>query len=81
MLQLPHEAGSVYFLVERLQLPCNLIFKGGMKHAACWAMKYSPNDAEFARLRRTRTDVHPLQVCPVRGVDPLNLQVRGVFTL
>ena len=27
-----------------------------------------------------RTQIHPLQVCSVRGVDPLNLLVRSVFT-
>ena len=41
----------------------------------------APSDAQFARLLRTRTDFHPLQICPVRGVDPLNLLVRDVFTL
>ena len=40
-----------------------------------------PSDTQFAHLWRTRTDFHPLQVCPVRGVDPVNLLVRSVFTL
>ena len=39
------------------------------------------NDAQLAHLWCTRTNFHPLQVCPVRGVDPLNLLVRDVFTL
>ena len=40
----------------------------------------APNDAQFAHLWCTRTDFHPLQVCTMCGVDPLNLLVRGVFT-
>ena len=32
-----------------------------------------PNDAQFAHLWCTRIDFLPLQVCPVHGVDPLNL--------
>ena len=40
-----------------------------------------PSDTQFAHLWRTRTNCHPLQVCPVRGVDPVNLLVRSVFTL
>ena len=48
----------------------------GTKHT--W--NRAPGDAHFARLWRTRTDFHPLQVCAVRGVDLLNLLVRGVFT-
>ena len=39
------------------------------------------SDAQFARLWRTTTESHPLQVCRVRGVDPLNLLVRGVCLL
>ena len=35
----------------------------------------APNDAQFARLRHSRTEIHTLQVCPVHGVDPLNLVV------
>ena len=38
------------------------------------------NDAQFMRLWHTRTDFHPLQVCPVHIVDPQTLLVRGVFT-
>ena len=34
------------------------------------------SDARFARLWRTRTEIHPLQVCPVRGTDPLNWPAR-----
>ena len=41
----------------------------------------APNDAWFACLSHTRTEIHPLQACPVCGIDPLNWQVRGVFTL
>ena len=41
----------------------------------------APSDAQFACLWHTRTSFHPLQVYPVHGVDPLNLLVRGVFTL
>ena len=41
----------------------------------------APKDAQIARLCRNRTNFHPLQVCPVTGVDPLNLLARGVFTL
>ena len=41
----------------------------------------APNDAQFTCLRHTRTEIHPLQVCPVCGVDPLNLLVTDVFTL
>ena len=48
----------------------------GTKHT--W--NRAPSDAQFVRLWRTRTDFHPLQVCAVRGVDLLNLLVRGVFT-
>ena len=40
----------------------------------------APNDTQFAHLGCTRTDFHPFQGCHVRGVDPLNLLVRGVFT-
>ena len=40
-----------------------------------------PSDALFARLSRFRTEIHPLQVCPVCGIDPLNWPVRGVFTV
>ena len=29
----------------------------------------------------TLTEIQPLQVCPVRGTDPLNWQVSGVFAL
>ena len=29
----------------------------------------------------SRTKIHPLQVCPVHGIDPLNWLVRGVFTV
>ena len=39
------------------------------------------NDARFVSLWRTRTENHFLEVGSVRGVDPLNLAVRGVFTL
>ena len=41
----------------------------------------APNDAQFARLWRTRTESHPLQVGHVPAVDPLNLVASGVFTL
>ena len=34
------------------------------------------SDARFARLWLTRTEIHPLQVCPVRGTDPLNWPAR-----
>ena len=36
----------------------------------------APNDAQFARLWRIRAEIHPLQVCPVHGVHPLNLLVE-----
>ena len=39
------------------------------------------SDTQFACLWCTRTEIDPLQVCPVSGVDPLNLLVKGVFTL
>ena len=32
----------------------------------------APNDARFAHLLHTRTKIHPLQVYPVHGMDPLN---------
>ena len=41
----------------------------------------APNDAWFACLLCTRTEIHPLQVCPVREVDPQNWLVRGLSTL
>ena len=41
----------------------------------------APNVAKFAHLWCTTTDFHPLEVCPVHGVDLLNLLVKGVFTL
>ena len=41
----------------------------------------APNDAQFARLWRTRTSIRPLEVCPELGVDPLKFVVRGAFTL
>ena len=52
-------------------------------HTQRFAMNGAPNDTQFVHFWRTRTDFHPtpLQVCPVPGVDPLNLLVRGVFTL
>ena len=40
----------------------------------------APNGARFVRLCRTRTEIRPLQVCPVRGIDPLNGLARAVFT-
>ena len=36
----------------------------------------APNGARFVCLWGTRTEIHPLQVCPVRGIDPLNWLVR-----
>ena len=41
----------------------------------------APSEAQFAHLWLARAEIHPLQVCPLRGVDPLYLLVRGVFTL
>ena len=35
----------------------------------------APNDARFGRLSGTMTDIHPLQVCRVRRIDPLNCLV------
>ena len=40
-----------------------------------------PSDARFTCLWCTRTKIHLLQVCPVHGVDPVNLLVRGMFSL
>ena len=59
-----------------------------MSECALYKLKWTltvaaraPNDAQFARLLRTRTEIHPLQVCPMRGVDPPTLLLWGVFTL
>ena len=41
----------------------------------------APNDAQFACLGCTRSEIHLLQVWPVCGGDPLNLLVKSVFTL
>ena len=38
------------------------------------------SDAWFACLWHTRSEIHPLKVCPVCRTDPLNWLVRGVFT-
>ena len=54
----------------------------GCHHHHCHAYHHrAPNDTPFARLWRTRTEIHPLQVCPVRGIDPLNWPVRDVSLL
>ena len=37
----------------------------------------APNDAQFARLWHAGTKIHPLQICPVHGIDPLNWLERG----
>ena len=34
----------------------------------------APKDARFTHFWCTRTEIHPLQVCPVCGIDPLNWQ-------
>ena len=39
-----------------------------------------PKDTHYAHLWHTRNENHPLQVCWLCGVDPLNLLARGVFT-
>ena len=39
----------------------------------------APSDTQFACLWHTRANIHPFQVCPLHGVNPLNLVVRGVF--
>ena len=36
----------------------------------------APNDTQFACLWHTRTQIHPLEVCPVDRVVPLNLPVK-----
>ena len=54
-----------------------------------WLLWRNPQEPQSSQWRsvcaswRTRTDFRPLQVCPVHGVEPLNLLVRGVcvFTL
>ena len=41
--------------------------------SVCYAHKgigRTPNDAQFARLWYNRTEIHSLQVCPVRGDNP-----------
>ena len=38
----------------------------------------APNDTQFVRLQCIWTEIHPLQVCPVHGVDPLNFIVWSV---
>ena len=51
-----------------------------------WTVHHSqiraPNEALFAHLwcTRSRTKIHPVQVCPVRGIDPPNWLV-GVCLL
>ena len=40
----------------------------------------APNDTQFAHLWRFRMENRPLQVCPMQGVDPLNL-IEGVRLL
>ena len=54
-----------------------------LKHFLQQIYTRAPNDARFAHLWRTRTEteIHPLQVWPVCGIDPLNWLVRCVFTL
>ena len=42
---------------------------------------WASNGAQFAHLSRTRTEIHPLQVCPVLGADPPNLVMKGELTL
>ena len=44
----------------------------------------APNDIQFAHPLCTRTEIHPLQICPVHGVDPLYLawgQIEEVGTV
>ena len=40
---------------------------------------YQKQGSQFACLWCTRTNIIPPQVCPLRGVDPLNFRVRGAL--
>ena len=73
---LPRSMPSYFLLSSRCQK--NRTLSRGSLLTFCVRV---PNDAQFARLWRTRAEIRPLQVFPVRGVDPLSLLVRGVFTL